>query len=610
MKGLLVFWALCSLVGNLLAERSPLIQKVTFSSTNFENILIWENGEDAFLGTVYNVQYKRYGEDIWHNKSECQNITQRSCDLTRETEKVGERYYAQVRAIVPDCCVSKWVMSQRFCPREDTHIGELEVKYTPRTQSIKFFIQPPYTPLRDEDNQFLTVEDVFSGFGDIRYEITIFCEKTQQKWVKTENNKEFEISNLESNTNYNGTIYIQYLDKKSQPYMFRVRTLPDNTWLPYLFGIAVFITVLIFATTYYLIYKYVKRHAVKQPASLNFKDIPGFQSLTLTVEHILTPPDLSKPLQIVSEMQPAQKNQHLQGVLAHLKLTHLPETGYQQQERVPSFQTIALPVAQEGAPPTGYAPQAVKSNAPGNTLDDNPLTLTYGICVEGTRSTKKRNSPPDPVARSGSLIESNLGNGQYNAQKPMQTDRGSWGNQSPKERALVLGNAEHTQQLLHQEDLQEGMPQQFPPLLEERVPPATLAERTGNYRKQPEELLPSTLEVGPSVVSEGDHLSSCAQAGSSHSHDHRTGQWLGWGPLAWTDTPWQPPGLQTTYCFQPLVPQPRTSEGVKSEPQTYGGTPDTLNCAQDNGLLTGLFKDLELKLQWDHGPENENAAVY
>lgn len=60
-------------------------------------------------------------------------------------------------------------------------IGEPEVKCMASTQSIKFFIHPPYTPLKDEDNQTLTVVDIFSQFGDVTYEITMFCQKTQQK---------------------------------------------------------------------------------------------------------------------------------------------------------------------------------------------------------------------------------------------------------------------------------------------------------------------------------------------------------------------------------------------------------------------------------------------
>lgn len=55
------------------------------------------------------------------------------------------------------------------------------MKHIPNVRSIKFIIQPPYTPLRDEANRTLTVEDIFSRYDVIRYQIIIFCQKTLQK---------------------------------------------------------------------------------------------------------------------------------------------------------------------------------------------------------------------------------------------------------------------------------------------------------------------------------------------------------------------------------------------------------------------------------------------
>ncbi|NWT00575.1 I22R1 protein, partial [Mionectes macconnelli] len=71
---------------------------VVFSSTNFENILTWETEADIPPGTVFDVQYKQYGEKSWLPKAECQSISRHSCNLTRETENVAEHYYARVRA--------------------------------------------------------------------------------------------------------------------------------------------------------------------------------------------------------------------------------------------------------------------------------------------------------------------------------------------------------------------------------------------------------------------------------------------------------------------------------------------------------------------------------
>ncbi|KFZ62146.1 Interleukin-22 receptor subunit alpha-1, partial [Antrostomus carolinensis] len=73
-------------------------KRAVFSSTNFENILTWETEADIPPGTVFDVQYKQYGEKSWLNKRECQSITQPFCNLTHETENFTENYYARVRA--------------------------------------------------------------------------------------------------------------------------------------------------------------------------------------------------------------------------------------------------------------------------------------------------------------------------------------------------------------------------------------------------------------------------------------------------------------------------------------------------------------------------------
>ncbi|NWX18781.1 I22R1 protein, partial [Aegotheles bennettii] len=73
-------------------------KRVAFSSTNFENILTWETEADISPGTVFDVQYKEYGDTLWLNKSECQDITRTFCNLTRETENFSEQHCARVRA--------------------------------------------------------------------------------------------------------------------------------------------------------------------------------------------------------------------------------------------------------------------------------------------------------------------------------------------------------------------------------------------------------------------------------------------------------------------------------------------------------------------------------
>uniref|UniRef100_A0A8D0HFD7 Tissue factor n=1 Tax=Sphenodon punctatus TaxID=8508 RepID=A0A8D0HFD7_SPHPU len=371
-----------TLLGKLPQLCTCSVANATFLSTNFENILTWKSEGQASLGTAYDVQYKRYGEE-WHNKSECQNLTHHFCNLTQETENFEERYHARVRAVVPNCCTSEWACTQRFYPREDTDIGAPEVTYIPSVQSMKFIIQHPYTPLRDEEDQLLTIEDIYSKYGHTDYHITISIQKTQQKWVKNEKSNTFEVPNLEPDTEYNGVIYINYFEKRSKPYVFRVRTLPDNNWLLYLFGVLVFAVSLLFVTIYYVIHKYMKQHA-SRPMSLDIKGISSFKPLTLSVESILNPlNDLDKSSRIPVEVPLSQINIHLQQALEQSNLFSLSATAYQQQAKVMSFQ----PINQADGLPMSYAPQLAKNSLP-CVIEERPLTLTYGVCVDGTSCIK------------------------------------------------------------------------------------------------------------------------------------------------------------------------------------------------------------------------------
>lgn len=60
-------------------------------------------------------------------------------------------------------------------------IGAPQVEYIPYVRSIKFLIRPPLTPLRGEDEQQLTVEDIYSKFGAVDYHLTIFNQRTHQQ---------------------------------------------------------------------------------------------------------------------------------------------------------------------------------------------------------------------------------------------------------------------------------------------------------------------------------------------------------------------------------------------------------------------------------------------
>lgn len=315
--------------------------------------------------------------------------------------------------------------------------------------------------------------------------------------------------------------------------------------------------------------------------------------------------DLSKPFQMDKEMTPEQINQHLQEVLEHQMVLSLPDRVYQQQSKMASIQSVAAPIGQaDNIGTIGYAPQSIQNSTP-HTLDDKRSTLTYGVCVEGHNKT---NSSPNQMTKSDSVSEDLSDGGHIKVQKRRTNERRLWGNLVEKEPVLELEKADETQQLLLPDHVQ-GTSQQFPFLLQERVP-ALLGERTGSYKQQPVEFLPLALRISQRATSEGESPSSsipnslfsvCASNNFSQDPSH-LGQWAAWDSLAWTNSQCPPSGFQRTDSCSPA------SESLKSETEPLSTTPEPSDLPHDNMLLPGLFRDLELKLQWDHEPD-ENAPI-
>ncbi|CAM9779644.1 unnamed protein product [Bubo scandiacus] len=609
MKQFLIVLAVFSVVGIVTTQKSSCLKRATFSSTNFENILTWETEADIPPGTVFDVQYKQYGEKSWLNKLECQSITQLFCNLTRETENFMEHYYARVRATGQDYCSSNWVRSERFEPRKETIIGAPEVEYIPYVRSIKFLIRPPYTPLRGEDDHQLTIEDIYSKFGAVDYHLTIFNQRTHQKWTKNEHNKEFEVSNLDPDTEYNGTIYIYLLQRSSKSQVFWVKTLADNTWLLYCFVALAFCAGLVFAAISYVIYKYVKQHSA-QPMSLDFRGISSFQPLTLTVEHIIKPINLSKPSLLIPEVQLPQISQYLDRALEPPRSFRPPEAAYQQQMDVLTFQLPAQPPCLASTAPAGYAPHAAERSIP-TAAASNVLPLTYGVCVEGTDHVDKKNLQPNQMLKEvspdsfvgGKLITQMLGKScshwNYKEQRP---NLALWDSSDTRESGLLQGSPGQTQQLLLQTDGMESKVHVSQLSL-------SLLEQGGCYRRQTAELplLLSSVKVDTDSVPEDESLSSLPATllfsvgtGNNFPGENTTERWMLPDSFSHSINKLQLPETQETEMLT-------ATKELGCTKLNNGVSQDTVSDPDNSTPLTMLFKDLDLKVLWH---QDENTEFY
>ncbi|XP_069731422.1 interleukin-22 receptor subunit alpha-1 isoform X2 [Phaenicophaeus curvirostris] len=520
-----------------------------------------------------------------------------------------EHYYARVRATGQNYCSSTWVHSERFEPRKETIIGAPEVEYIPYVRSIKFLIRPPYTPLRDEDDRQLTVEDIYSKFGAVYYHLTIFNQRTHQKWTKNEHNKEFEVSNLDPDTEYNGTVYISLLQRSSRPQVFGVKTLADNTWLLSCFVALAFCAGLVFAAISYVIYKYVKQHSA-QPMSLDFRGISSFQPLILTVEHIIKPMSLSRPPLLIPEVQLPWTSQHLDRALQPPWSFCPPETAYQQQTDVLISKLTTQPPCVASTAPTGYAPQTAEQSVP-TVVSSKILPLTYGVCAEGTDHVDKKNLQPSQMLTEisqdsfvgGKLITQMLGEScshwNYEEQKP---NMAFWNNSDTRESVLLQVSPRQTRQLLLQTDGMESK-------VHVSQLPLPLLEQGGCYRQQTAELplLLSSMKVDTDYVREDESLPPLPAAlllsvGVSNNFpgENNTEQWTLLHSFSHTANKLQFPETRETETLTATKELSRTKlNNVVSQDITSGW---------DNGTpLTTMFKDLGLKVLWD---QEENTEFY
>ncbi|XP_010721812.1 interleukin-22 receptor subunit alpha-1 isoform X2 [Meleagris gallopavo] len=476
----------------------------------------------------------------------------------------------------------------------NTIIGAPEVECIPHVRSIKFLIHTPHTPLRGEGGHQLTIEDIYSKFGAVDYHLTIFNQRTRQKWIKNEHNKEFEVSNLDPDTEYNGTVHLYLLERSSKSQVFWVKTLPDNTWLSYCFVALGFCAGLVFAAIGYVIYKYVKQHSA-QPMSLDFRGISSFQPLTLTVEHIIKPINLSKPSVLIPEAQFPQVGRCLDKALEPPQPFHPSLCTYQQQANLSVFQGghLLCPVS---TAPTGYAPQTSEQSTAN-------LPMTYGVCVDGTDHSKKNNFRLNQLLKEvlsdssagGKLVSHTLGEScSHWNYKEQQPNVALWESRAMRDSALVHESPQQIQQLLLQTDGVES---------EEHLPQLLLpsVEQGGCYRQQTAELplLLSSVTVNADCVPEDESLSrpSAAHLLSVSFPGERTEWWVSPDSVSHSENKMQ---FQEIWEAEKL-PAAQELNCMKLD---HVVSQDTISEYSSGISLTTLFKDLNLKVLWDQADEN------
>ncbi|XP_036302373.1 interleukin-22 receptor subunit alpha-1 isoform X1 [Pipistrellus kuhlii] len=420
MRTLLTILAAGSLAAAHIAEdTSDLLQRVTFQSSNFENILTWDSGLESAPDTVYSVEYKTYGEPAWLAKEGCQRITRKFCNLTAETGSLMELYYGRVTATGAGGR-SATKMTERFSSLQHTTIKPPDVTCIPTVRSIQMIVHPTSTPLRAKDGHQLTLEEIFH---DLFYRLDLHINQTYQMHLGGKQ-REYEFIGLPPDTEFLGTITILVpsWSKESAPHTCRVRTLPDPTWTYSFSGAFLFSMGFLVAVLCYLSYRYVTKPP-QPPNSLDVQRVLTFQPLRFIQEHVLVPVlDLSGPGGLA---QPCQYSQVTASVpkepTGAMRRHSRPEVTYlgQPSQALPpqtgSPPSYAPQAAPEAGPPAytpqatpeakapSYAPQAVSSYTPQAAPDSWPPS--YGVCMEasGKDSAPGTGPSPKPLRTKGQL---------------------------------------------------------------------------------------------------------------------------------------------------------------------------------------------------------------
>uniref|UniRef100_H0W7F6 Interleukin 22 receptor subunit alpha 1 n=1 Tax=Cavia porcellus TaxID=10141 RepID=H0W7F6_CAVPO len=406
MKTLLTILAVGSLAAHIAEDSSGLLQHPKFQSSNFENILSWDSGLESIPGTVYSVDYKKYGETQWLAKEGCQEITRKSCNLTMETGDLNEFYYARVTAISAEGLPSTKV-TERFNPLRHTTIKPPDVTCIPKMRSIQMIVHPSLTPVHTGDGHQLTLEEIFH---DLFYSLELQINDTYQM-VNVSPGSRAPIRLC-------SPPWVRPPHAASPP--------PDRTWTYTFSGAILFFSGFFLSVLCYLSYKYITKPPVP-PNSLNVQRVLTFQPLRLIQEHVLIPAlDLRSPGSLT---QPVQYTQVIASAPREppgaAPLHSLPEMAYLGHSDisilgvagVPPPQTLSLPpsytpkAAPEVRPPS-YTPQVAPntkalpytlqavskaqppSYAPQATGDSGPVS--YGVCLEGCSTDSPLEIPSSP----------------------------------------------------------------------------------------------------------------------------------------------------------------------------------------------------------------------
>ncbi|KAJ6658439.1 hypothetical protein lerEdw1_020143 [Lerista edwardsae] len=204
---------------------------ITWSSTNFKTLLLWEPKPTNY---VYTVQIDGELSDA---KRTCVHTTKTECDVTKLLKNVRDTYTARIFSEVPYSDTSgtpPYAISSPFRPYSQTEIGTLRIDtFEQNGTTLKVVVEDPLTPYRFENKSLKSIRDIFKN--DLEYTLNYWKDQSTGKKIAKTKSNQFDIE-VDKDSNYcfyvQATILSRSSDRTSQKSMTTCTSvLNDNSAL-------------------------------------------------------------------------------------------------------------------------------------------------------------------------------------------------------------------------------------------------------------------------------------------------------------------------------------------------------------------------------------------
>lgn len=201
---------------------------ITWSSTNFKTLLLWEPEPTNYVYTV------EIDGDLSDVKKTCIHTTKTECDVTKLLKNVRDSYVARIYSEVPysdQTGTPPYEISSPFRPYSQTEIGTLGIKnFEQNDTTLKVVVEDPLTPYRFENKTLKSIRDIFKN--DLEYTLHYWKDQsTGRKTAKTKSNQ-FDIE-VDKDSNYcfyvQSTILSRSRDRTSQKSMIKCTSVVNDS---------------------------------------------------------------------------------------------------------------------------------------------------------------------------------------------------------------------------------------------------------------------------------------------------------------------------------------------------------------------------------------------